>query len=144
MLADKISNEAADSSVHDKLLDILIGRICTIFLIAILIIIDASNLLSDENLNSAITKVYGAMSDTRQLMVHKEHLWIGLVASIFYALQRELSITMLRNLSLRGLSPSLCRIFLPKMTDQSLKVVFDSFPNTPNYLCTMYMLMMLI
>ena len=43
---------------------------------------------------------------------------------------------MLRNFAPRGLSPSLCRIFLPKMTDQSLKVVFDSFPSTPNYLCT--------
>ena len=74
VLADNISNKAADSSMHHKLLDILIGRICTIFLVAILIIIDASNLLSDENLNSAITKVYAAMSDTRQLMVHIEHL----------------------------------------------------------------------
>ena len=91
--------------MHDKLLEIFIGKICTIFLVPILIFLDASNLLSDENLNSAITKVYAAMSDTRQLMVHKEHLWIGHVASIVYALQRELSNTMLRNLSLRGLSP---------------------------------------
>ena len=87
VLADKISNEAADSSMHDKLLEIFIGRICTIFLVAILIFIDASNLLSDENLNSAITKVYAAMSDTRQLMVHIEHLWIGHVVSIVYVLK---------------------------------------------------------
>ena len=130
--------------MHDKLLKIFIGRICTIFLVPILIFLDASDLLSDENLNSVITKVYGAMSDTRQLMVHIEHLWIGHVVSIVYVLQREISITMLRNLPLRGLSPSLCRSFLSKLTDQSLKVVFDSFPNTPNYMCTMYMLMMLI
>ena len=85
VLADKISNEAADSSMQDKLLEI--GRICTIFLVAILIFVDASNLLSDENLNSAITKIYAAMSDTRQLMVHIEHLWIGHVVSIVYVLK---------------------------------------------------------
>ena len=119
--------------MHDKLLKIFIGKFFTIFLVPILIFLDASNLLSDENLNSAITKVYGAMSDTRQLMVHIEHLWIGHVVSIVYVLQRELSNTMLRNFAPRGLSPSLCRIFLPKMTDQSLKVVFDSFTNTHNF-----------
>ena len=129
--------------LHDKLLEIFIGKICTIFLVPILIFLDASNLLSDENLNSAITKVYAAMSDTRQLMVHIEHLWIGHVVSIVYVLKGS-SQLLLINLSLRGLSPSLCRILLPKLTDQSLKVVFDSFPNTPYYLCTMYMLMMLI
>ena len=87
VLADKISNEAADSSMHDKLLEIFIGTLCKIFLVAILIFIDSSNLLSDENLNSAITKVYAAMSDTRQLMVHIEHLWIGHVVSIVYVLK---------------------------------------------------------
>ena len=74
--------------MHDKLLKIFIGKICTIFLVPILIFLDASDLLSDENLNSAITKVYAAMSDTRQLMVHIEHLWIGHVASIVYVLHR--------------------------------------------------------
>ena len=92
--------------MHHKLLKIFIGRICTIFLVPIIIFLDASDLLSDENLNSAITKVYGAMSDTRQLMVHIEHLWIGQLGMLCQlsidVLQRELSNTILRNFPPRG------------------------------------------